>query len=141
MNHKEKNRLNFGGTFLALAIFLLLGLPTFANPPAQEETLSLKELINLPEKDLAHVDIATMNLAAAEGLPGSRKIDRVAVSKTIDHWANKVAIVTTNKAHFFKSHPDFYGGSWAKFCSIMLVLTLQQDLAFITTSSNVPTQA
>ena len=37
--------------------------------------LTLSELIELPEEDLAKVDIATMNLVAAYGLPGSEKLD------------------------------------------------------------------
>ncbi len=36
--------------------------------------------------------------------------------------------MTESKAHFFKSHPGYYENSWAKYCSIILVLTLQQDL-------------
>lgn len=69
-----------------------------------------------------------MNLAAAEGLPGSEQIDQAAIRNALDAWARRVAAVTASKAHFFKSHPDYYENSWAKFCSIMLVVTMQQDL-------------
>lgn len=93
-----------------------------------EESLTLEDLIRLPEKDLAKVDVVTLNLAAAEGLPGSERIDRKAIRDTIDGWARRVAAVTLSKAHFFKSNPDYYENSWAKFCAIQLVLTLQQDL-------------
>jgi hypothetical protein len=103
-------------------------IPAVAQSPVPEESLTLEQLIDLPEKDLAKVDIATMNLAAAAGLPGSETIDREKIRKTIDAWALRVAAVTASKTHFFRSNPDYYENSWAKFCSIMLVLTLQQDL-------------
>lgn len=113
---------------VAMAVISLQPPYVHAESKIPEESLTLEALIDLPESDLAKVDIATLNLAAAEGLPGSEEIDRADMRDTIDAWARRVATVTANKAHFFKSHPDFYENSWAKYCSIILVLTLQQDL-------------
>ena len=93
-----------------------------------EESLTLEELINLPEDDLAMVDIATMNLAAAEGLPGSEEIDRDAVRNTLDGWANGVAALTLHRAYDFEEDPGEYDHSWAKFCARNLLRTLQLHL-------------
>ena len=117
-----------GSKLLPLLLLLFLARLGPAMPPVPEESLSLQELINLPAEDLAQVDIATMNLAAAEGLPGSEQIDRAAVCDTIDAWARRVAAVTESKAHLFESNPSYYDNSWAKYCTVILVLTLQQEL-------------
>ena len=128
MKRSKWYQLLVGSALSSFLLSLLLVLPVAANPPVPEESLTLQELIDLPESDLANVDIAAVNLACADGLPGSENIDRKALLAKLDVWARRVAAVTASKAHFFKSNPDYYENSWAKFCSIMLVLTLQQDL-------------
>jgi hypothetical protein len=42
--------------------------------------LNWNELARWPERQLATVDVADVNLACADGLPGSEKIDRVTFS-------------------------------------------------------------
>ena len=63
----------------------------FAGPEVPEESLTLEELIKLPEDDLAQVDIAAMNLACAVGLPGSENLDHSALLAKLDTWARYVA--------------------------------------------------
>ena len=80
---------------------LFFPVSVLAEPNIPEESLKLKEFIKLPEADLERVDIATMNLACAEGLPGSEEIDRKAVRETLDRWAQAVAAATLQRANLF----------------------------------------
>lgn len=107
---------------------LLLFLAATRSPALDgvpEETLRLEELVRLPEKDLARVDIAAVNLAAAEGLPGSQSINRAVVLRTLDEWARQVAIVTAYHVVDFRARPEEYDHSWGKFCAYHLLRTLQ----------------
>ncbi|MCO6439448.1 MAG: tetratricopeptide repeat protein, partial [Phycisphaerae bacterium] len=114
---------------MAFGIQSLLACAASASPPADhQKTVSLEELIALPDATLAQVDIATMNLAAAEGLPGSEDLDRAAVLQALDAWADGVAEATVSRAHYFDLIPDYYDNSRAKFLAIMLVLTLREDM-------------
>ena len=73
------------GGSAAIALGALLAvvshpLSACADGKTAQETLTLETLIALPEDDLAQVDIATMNLACAQGLPGSEQIDNRTIS-------------------------------------------------------------
>lgn len=93
-----------------------------------EESLALEALVNLPEEDLAKVDIATMNLAAAEGLPGSENIDRKALPAKLDTWAGYVAYETRRHLYRFEEHPEEYNHSFGEFAMLVMATALQKDL-------------
>ncbi len=92
-----------------------------------EETITLNELINLPEKDLALIDIAAMNLAVAEGLPGTGRIDRKALLRQLDSWAQHVAYETRRHKYRFDNNPEDYDHSWGQYCMLVMTSILQQD--------------
>jgi|GEM_PF-1159977 len=115
-------------------LFALLGASTVLSPATlathdiPEETLTLDELINLSDEDLAKVDIATMNLVCTEGLPGSQRVDRKALLAKLDLWAGYVAYETERHRYRFEQNPEEYNHSWGEFAMLMMAMTLQQDL-------------
>jgi hypothetical protein len=92
-------------------------------PPAK--TLSLKELLALPDDRLAEVDIATMNLACAEGLPGAEDIDHEAILQTLDAWSAGIGELTNKHADQFRKEPWVWDYSPGKFCAYELLAALQ----------------
>ena len=100
----------------------------FAGPQVPEESLTLEELIKLPEDDLAQVDIAAMNLACAAGLPGSENLDRKALLAKLDSWASYVACETQRHRYRFQQHPDEYNHSFGEFAMLMMATVLYKDL-------------
>ncbi len=124
MNRRISNRLLLGIVITPIIPLLILVVPVAANPPIPNESLSLQELIDLPESDLAMIDIATMNLAAAEGLPGSEHLDRKAILNILDLWASAAALKTLEWSPYFAKNPGEYDNSEAKFNARSLQRTL-----------------
>lgn len=69
-----------------------------------------------------------MNLAAAEGLPGSTQIDQLGVRETLDDWARAVAAFTASRVQYFEENPAAFDNSWARFCAHDLLMTLNVHL-------------
>lgn len=109
-------------------LVLLLVMPVAAKPPVPEESLLLQDLINLPARDLAKVDIVTVNLACAEGLPGSETIDRKAVRDTLDRWARAISVVTVHDLKHFQEEPEVYDNSYEQFLVRVMLRCLVQHL-------------
>ena len=86
MRHKQ-NRYIFVAALATVFLTSLSAVTALAETNVPEETLSLQQLIELPEKDLAQVDIAAMNLACAVGLPGSEKLNIPSALARLDQWA------------------------------------------------------
>lgn len=82
---------------------------------------------DLSDAELARVDVADLNLACAEGLPGANRIDRFRCLRTLDEWAGKVQ-TWTQAAHreFFLANPAEYDHSEAVFLCVSLVTVLQR---------------
>lgn len=116
---------------------ILLTIATAALRPAvvhgeseiPEESLTLEALINLAEDHLAKVDIATMNLLAAEGLPGSEKIDIPSALAKLDRWAAYIKWQTDRHLYRLKDPQwaDAYARSEARLRMEMIVGACQQD--------------
>jgi hypothetical protein len=75
--------------------------------------LVLQDLLHMSEAELAKCDIAEVNLACAEDLPGSDRIDRPRCHRTLDRWAGRVR-ERTNRA-VFEREPERWDHSWAIF--------------------------
>jgi len=67
---------------------------------------SIKGLLELSPQKLADVDIAAMNLACAEGLPGAEEFDFGACLATLDSWANAVRRYTRDAAGDYQREPE-----------------------------------
>ena len=74
------------------------------------------------------MDVATMNLLCAQGLPGSENLDMAAGLRTLDEWARHVEVEIARNHHRFVENPAEYENKEDLFKVVMLILTLQQDL-------------
>lgn len=52
--------------------------------------LAWRQLTDLPEAELARCDVAAVNLACAEGLPGAERLDVPACLHTLGKWTKRV---------------------------------------------------
>lgn len=105
-------------------LVLLLFSPVHAQSSGPHESLTLGQIVNLSESELRKIDIATMNLAAAQGLPGTHGVDSEVIRSTLDQWALNVASATAQRVKFFRDNPAAFDHSWAKFCAHDLLMTL-----------------
>lgn len=94
---------------------------------AKPKVTSLSQLLALPEKKLADVDVASMNLLCAEGLPGSEILNVNKCLKMLDSWARRVKTETDRYLYKFSQNPHEYKNSEGYFRMMMLVTVLQQD--------------
>jgi hypothetical protein len=108
-----------------------------ANPSESRVSHSCWDLCELPEVDLAKWDIAALNLAAAQGLPGLDKVDVAACLDRLDDWADRVKLETLRHVYRFdpqtrKPQTEFtYGNSLGRFCCYILLQVLQEDCGVV----------
>ncbi|MCI0377284.1 MAG: hypothetical protein L0215_06750 [Gemmataceae bacterium] len=86
-----------------------------------------RNLVWLPENELARFDVAGVNLACAEGLPGLESFDSEACLRTIEEWAERVSWTTVKKLRLFEAHPERFYNSRDYFRVLTLVTVLQRD--------------
>ncbi len=100
-------------------------------PPAvaavPEHRLTRFDLLTMTPDELAKIDIAAMNIACADGLPGFEGVDPKAVLATIDGWAARVKQETDRHIYKFHQNPSEYENSEAFFRMMMLVTVLQLE--------------
>jgi hypothetical protein len=82
----------------------------------------------LSQADLAQIDVAEVNLACAEGLPGAEKVDMPNCLRTLDEWAKQVERETQRVRPQFERSPEDFNHSWAFFRVLALVTVLQRDI-------------
>lgn len=86
-----------------------------------------KALAQLSDADLARYDIAEVNLACAEGLPGAERIDVAKCLKTLDDWAQVVRQWTRAACwEFFRPDPAAFNHSEAYFKVVALLTALSR---------------
>ncbi len=90
--------------------------------------LSWRDLVFLDEIELAKLDIALVNLACAEGLPGADKIDVDLCVRTLDQWAKQVLWQTNKQMRRYDKDPTSYYNSRNYFRILMMITVLQRDL-------------
>lgn len=99
-----------------------------AKSPSPRSSLPVfSDLIMMPEDELAKQDIALLNLRAAEGLPGSERLDVSSTLRDLDAWANRVRVETERNFHQFIKNPNEFQHSEAYFRMLLLITVLQQD--------------
>ena len=113
---------------LAIAAMAILGCVAWLFVKHAVCPSSYEELIALPDRELAHVDIARMNLLCAQGLLGAENLNVDQSLATLDRWA-KIAMQAERKySPQYSQNSDRYDNSYAKFKAVNLALTLKQDL-------------
>lgn len=98
--------------------------------PSEEACPSLSKLLSMSFEQLTAIDLATLNLACAEGLAGSEHLDVQFCLSTLDQWSKHVREET--QRHLYRvtdpQYAEHYGHSEARFRVEMLVQVLQEDL-------------
>src|SRR5689334_14887125 len=89
--------------------------------------LAWERLIRIPEAERAALDVAAVNLACAEGLPGAEGLDVGRCLGVLDRWAAHVGRETECCAGQFARDPTAFEGSWAYFRALVLATVLQED--------------
>jgi hypothetical protein len=95
-------------------------------PVLLQQYENLAALLNNRDK-LEQVDIAEMNMHAAEGLPGSESIDIEKYLQRLDQWALHVRSETERHMYRFQQNPEQYNNSVGHFCVSFLLQVLQED--------------
>ena len=85
-------------------------------------------LCELPEEELAKLDIAMLNLVCARLLPGSEGVDFTACLRKLDEWARLVRLNTEHWWPNFVSAPEKFNHSPNRFRMTALVTMLQRHL-------------
>lgn len=89
--------------------------------------LDWRSLISLSDAELARLDIAAVNLACAQGLPGAERIDVNRCLATLDYWTDIVKRWTDAAyQQFFLTNPAEYDHSEPRFRIMALVTALQR---------------
>lgn len=87
------------------------------------------ELLSLAPADLAKLDVASVNLLCAKGLPGAENLDIPAIQAKLDEWAAKVRSET--QRHLYRvtdpRYADHYARSEARLRAEFIVQCLQED--------------
>jgi regulator of sirC expression with transglutaminase-like and TPR domain len=131
------NRTSFAKLALvaaAIGIVNFMGFKSFsgtntvagANFPSPSG-IAFESLLAMKGVDIQRMDIATMNLLCAEGLPGSDKIGIKEAITTLDIWTKRVSSETDRHLHKFRQNPSEFENSEAYFRILTLVTVLQQD--------------
>lgn len=89
--------------------------------------LELEALCSLSAAELEDFDLATLNLACLDGLPGGEKVQQERCLELLERCAASVRSQTESNLHRFYSDPGAYNNSEAYFRMLMLVTVLQQD--------------
>ncbi len=126
-----------GTVFVLLCLGAVLGLawkpsgPGPAHPGSGEVVRSVPrfiELTNMSPAEVTSLDVACVNLACAEGLPGSEGLDAGACLRTLDDWAAKVNTETERHLYRFRNSPAEYENSEAYFRMLMMAVVVYEDL-------------
>jgi hypothetical protein len=89
--------------------------------------LAWRELACLTDDELGLHDVAAVNLACAEGLPGTEHVDAAKCLATLDSWAEKVRQWTAGAyREFFLPNPGEFNNSKTSFRIIALLTVLSR---------------
>jgi len=91
--------------------------------------IAWQKLVRMPDAELGRIDIATVNLACAENLPGGKKIDWDLSKRKLDAWTSSCQKYTNVLMPYFGTAKCDYPESEAKYRIQGMVSHLQRDLA------------
>lgn len=87
-----------------------------------------RELVRLPDRDLARLDVAAVNLACAVGVPGCDTLDHIKCLRTIDDMAARCRRFTDRIMPMFHRGECDYPESEPKFRIQAMITHLQRDI-------------
>jgi hypothetical protein len=86
--------------------------------------LDWKQLVRLSDEELSRFDIAEVNLACAESLPGAERINVSLCLRTIDRWTEHVRSTTKRILPRFYADPGNYENSENYFRALTMITVL-----------------
>jgi hypothetical protein len=98
-----------------------------ARTPAVTPRPTFEQLCASPEVFVGALDIATLNLLCAGGLPGAEAIDIGETLAWVDKAARQVDLDTRRHWYRFIDSPQTYNNSPGFFCCYFLLQVLQED--------------
>ena len=98
-----------------------------STPAAKRNIDSLAALLAAPEKHLANLDIARMNLLCSAELPGSDPVNIERSLGQLDDWAKRVRAETERHLYRFRKSPGEFERSEGFFRMVMLGVVLSED--------------
>ena len=107
--------------------FAASGKKNTATESKPDKSYSLEYLVKLSDEELAKYDIAELNLACAEGLPGAENINIPQSLKQLDEWAKWIRSETDRHLYHLTQNPADYENSEAYFRMLMLITVAMQD--------------
>jgi hypothetical protein len=112
-----------------LLVFLCPVTLPRTNPPipTAASSLSVEQLLGGDTSSLGSMDIAAINLACAQGLPGAQNLERLRCLATLDKWAAQVAEETRRHLYRFRANPSEFESSEGYFRMLMMAVTLYED--------------
>ncbi len=137
-----KSGFTFSGRFsiilamtCSVAIILVVGVLHSAGTRRQassqsktaQQVLTFDALLKLPSEGLAKYEIAALNLACAENLPGAEHLALDVAQATLQSWAQRVKSETEKYLHKFRENPADFNNSEAYFRVLTMITVLQQD--------------
>ena len=99
-------------------------VPTIGN----QKPFSLDTLLSVSPDQLGTVDIATMNLACAEGLPGAEKLNVMACLQLLDRWTEAVRQSTEKNFYRFRRNPAEFDNSEAVYRMMVISTVLKRNM-------------
>jgi hypothetical protein len=86
------------------------------------------KFFELSSEEFARADVATKNLACAQGLPGAERFDFAACLERLDYWALCVRRYTERLLPQFHRKRCDFGNSEAYFRALAMITVLQRDM-------------
>jgi Transglutaminase-like superfamily len=100
--------------------------------------LDWPKLIGYTDTQLAKMDIAALNLACAQGLPGMEKYDPAQSIRVIDEMAWRVVCTTRYQTSEFTKHPEKFQHSYDYFRALVLITVIQRDFGVRYDQAKIP---
>jgi len=104
---------------------LPMGMVSMAHGTRSEWSSTLQRLAAMSDSELAAVDLASLNLWAAQRLPGTETLDIAASLRTLAAWTDLVRANTEHWWPAFGRSPESYEHSPGRFRMLALVTVLQ----------------
>ena len=100
--------------------------------------LRWRELVHLSDEQLAALDVAEINLACAEDLPGAEKIDHAECIHRLNHYAWCSSHYTERRMDVFREEPEKYDRSESVFRVICMTTLLWRELGIRYNPAKIP---
>jgi len=122
-----KGKLHWWMGLGCVLILVLQGCSQSASQGTGKRPDTLASLLTMPTNELAPVDIASVNLLCAQGLPGCEQVDVTTSLAMLDEWAARVKSETERHNYRWERNPGEFEHSKGFFKMLILGVVLAED--------------